>query len=306
MGGASSENTTLDPGAWTFSVGAGAAYSHAEHDVEPSQFEPHVEHDEDQARRHVLDFGMFQTTLIGSYGLRSWLTLKGMIPLRFTVSRARFLDAENNDLPDFSSIHHRDEWVVGFGDPLVAGRFRLPLDGLASSLAGGLTMGVSMPVGNVEADPFVRGSKGLAHQHVFFGTGTWNPHLALDLSIAFDRWSLVAWTSVDAALYAGRRGYKGPTIVTAGVAARSSLGMDNWSFMLHPEVFHEEPATWGDNIAKNSGKTEVLLGAGVNYTMECGTVLGMVAKGPVYTQVLGGQLDIPLFVNFSSSWSGGP
>ena len=162
----------MSQGTWTLTASLGGAYSHAEHDVSPDQFEPHYEHDHEQAHRHVLDFGMFRAQLSGSYGFREWLTLKGQLPVRLTYVKADFLDHHGTLMEDFDSIHHRDEVVAGLGDPVIAGRFKLPMGWLSDSSAAGLTVGVSLPIGGIESDPFLRGNLGLEHQHVFFGTGT--------------------------------------------------------------------------------------------------------------------------------------
>src|SRR5262249_52361251 len=105
-------------------------------------------------------------------GLRPGLGLGLTVPLRMVRDRIRFEDlARQPYTPPNPDTHHRDETLTHLADP------RVSL--LASRAAGAWTVGggvgTTIPLGRTEPNPFALGRLGLPHQHVQFGTGTWNP-----------------------------------------------------------------------------------------------------------------------------------
>jgi hypothetical protein len=57
---------------------------------------------------------------------------------------------------------------------------------------------------------------------------------------------------------------------------------------------HENPATWGEEAAENSGRTDLLLALGVSWQLCDAWRLHTGFKVPVWTEVVGGQLEIPV------------
>ena len=272
--------------------------------MSPDQYEPDtLNPGEVQAQRHVLDFNMFVAQLTGAYGLTDWLSLGLEVPIRATMVTADFLDASGGDLPQFQSIHHRDEALTGLADPTVTTEWSLPINKLVPSLSASLTAGASLPVGDTEPDPFLLGKLGKRHQHIFYGTGTIDPTLALRLQMDLGVAMLMVSGRTRASMYRNTAGYKGPVMTETGLKASSSLGIDGWAFVLGPELFHQTPATWGEREAENSGRTELLLAVGVVHRFDSGLSIQASAKTPILTRSRGGQLEIPFLGSLGLRYS---
>jgi len=202
----------------------------ASHGVEPEQAEPGVA-DADQPGRHIVDIGMLEWDLDAQIGVHRRFAVEIQLPIRTTIIQASFEDRQGDSLPDFQSIHHRDETIAGFGDVLLGGRIGLVLPEDVPRWTLALRPGISLPSGNIEPDPFELGEGGDEHQHMFFGSGTVDPLLGLDTNLAFDRWTLVGWVVGKAPLYANQYDYRGSRVAVGGLGARSGLGLKRWSFL---------------------------------------------------------------------------
>ncbi|MEM6993447.1 MAG: hypothetical protein AAF721_23235 [Myxococcota bacterium] len=267
------------------------SFIRAGHDVAPEQREPGIPDDE-QATEHLLDIGALEWNLDAQIGLHERFAVELRLPIRVTVIDASF-NGPDGPLPNFRSIHHRDETIAGVGDLVVSGRVAVVLPKNVPRWTLFLRAGLSQPTGNIEPDPFVLGRNGQEHQHMFFGTGTYDPVLGLDTNIAFDRWSLVGWASTRAALYENRFGYRASAIAAGGVGAQSRFGLERWAFLLQPEIYFETPAQWSGADARNSGRMSLIAAAGVFATPAKGWQVYALAKIPYYTVARGGQLRWP-------------
>ena len=268
------------------------SYVEASHTVDPLQWEPGIPDDE-QAHVHGLDIGMMQWDLDAQFGLHERFAIELQVPVRATVIAASFEYDQGNDLPDFSSIHHRDETIAGLGDVMLGGRIGVvrPEDVDRWTLA--LRVGLTLPTGKTEENPFLLGAMGEEHQHMFFGNGTVDPTAGFDTNLAFDKWSLVGWTAARIPLYANKHGYRGSRIVVGGIGARSGFGLEKWSFLLQPEVYYETPAQWANTAALNSGRTSLIATAGAFVMPKPGWLIHLQAKIPYKTWAQGGQLRWP-------------
>jgi hypothetical protein len=121
---------------------------------------------------HVQDFTSTETAFTVERGLGRGLGVMALVPVRQLTGRVRFEDAARLPLPPGTQdIHHRDETLVGLGDPW--------LMGVGSRTLGAWSMaaraGVTVPLGRTEENPFALGREGRTHQHVQFsapGRGT--------------------------------------------------------------------------------------------------------------------------------------
>ena len=173
MGGAQSSSAQAGAGDWSIALGFAGAYSHAEHDVSPDQYEPESLNPGDvQAQRHVLDFNMFIAQISGAYGLTDWLTLGLEVPVRTSGVSADFLDTSGGDISGFQSIHHRDEAVTGMADPVLSTRWALPMHLVSDVLSASVTQGNRRPQGQTQPDPFLLGKNCFA----IFGIKNNPPH----------------------------------------------------------------------------------------------------------------------------------
>jgi hypothetical protein len=138
-------------------------------------------------------------------GLVAGVGLELHAPLRLVRDRIRYQDFERQPytppLPDF---HHRNETLVRVGDPWLA----LILGSSSGALSWGARTGVSMPLGRTEENPFELGHHGLPHQHIQFGTGTWDPVFTGFAASRFGALTLQAQANVRLALAQNRHGYR--------------------------------------------------------------------------------------------------
>jgi hypothetical protein len=283
----------MDKGRLRFGLAFVGSYSHAEHSVEPEQYEPGIPDDE-QAREHVLDVGLFEWDVDAQFGLHRRFAFELFFPVRMNLMRADFLDGDGASIPNYESIHHRDEVIGGIGDLAIGTRTGLVLPENVPRWNLDLLLGASLPTGGTEPDPFELGEMGEQHQHVFFGNGTVDPTAGLQSQLRFDKWSLVVWEQSRIPLYRNRHGFRGSRFVAGGIGAQSGFGLQKWSFLLQPEVFFATPAEWTNQPARNSGRLSLIATGGVFASPAIGWQLYLLAKVPYYTKAVGGQFRWPI------------
>ena len=277
----------------------------AGHSVDPDQYEPGIPDDE-QAARHLVDLTVQELATRLSLGVTKRWAVDLEIPLRDVAIEADFEDTAGRPLPDFESIHHRDETISGVGDVSVTGRYRWkPLN-----LVGwffDLSVGATLPTGHTEEDPFDLGSRGLEHQHLFFGSGTVDPIVGITAVRRGESSVTLGWLRVKTAIDTNSRGYQAGERLSAGIAATRDFGRDLWNFTGQLEIFHEGASTWGGRDARNSGRTDLLTNLGASWTPDPDWTLRAVLRLPTNLDARGGQLDLEPILSFgvTRSWSFG-
>lgn len=236
---------------------------------------------------------MLDFQLGASYRALDWLSVELFLPIKSTLIEANFNDASGQAIDGFSSIHHRTETLYGIGDLLMGTRMTAIIPDASLRLMLEFQLGVTVPTGNIEPDPFELGMKGEEHQHLFFGSGTFNPVFGLTTRYSFTDFSLGAWVNAALPVYRNSMGYKAPSTVQAGLNGMVPLGTDSVTLVAEAGFFYEWPATWGDKPAENSGRMDLLASLGVHWRVTDELSASVSAKIPVYTEAEGGQLDIP-------------
>ena len=229
------------------------------------------------------------------YQVLQSLSAELQVPLRLSATTVvyRRLDGTLFE-PDYENIHHRNEILVGPGDPWLTGRISHRIGELALSGRAGLTI----PLGRTEPDPFALGEQGLPHQHVQFGTGTFTPIAGLELAYPIGPLSARAHGQAQLSLYDSAYGYRAGTRLLGGVEVGGVLG-GALRVGATADVFHEEPERWSGAIHQdgNLGRTDVL--AGATLALPLGDfVLSASVKIPVFQHVVQagpetGQLTYP-------------
>ena len=223
------------------------------------------------------------------------------IPLRMVDTSIRYLDAGGQEVDIVADgIHHRNETLVGVVDPWVlahwhrqAGRFSIDVRG-----------GVSVPLGKTEEDPFALGDAGLRHQHIQLGTGTFNPVAVIEVDRDLGPLALRASAITQQVLYENGKGYRAGDKYSGSLGAVSPLGTRRWRFELGGEVQGETAEEWNGvrhSDDGNRGRIDVLAAAAVEHSLGGGFTGFFGVKVPVYTHVVGGQLDFPLVVELGLS-----
>jgi thiol-disulfide isomerase/thioredoxin len=248
---------------------------------------------------HHQDILNTELRLSGEYGVRPWLAIGAVVPLRIFKTSIRYADENGQTVAiDNPFIHHHNETLVGPSDPSLIAR--------AATRAGGVTfgarLGLSFPLGRTEEDPFALGDLGQAHEHSQFGTGTFQPIAGIDLSRSFGPVRVDAFALTVQSLYENGHGFQPGDRYAAGIGGASALGTKLWRFRLTVEAQHETAETWGGVIHTdegNLGRTDVLTGLETTFRLTDDWHVGATLKVPVYTHVQGGQLDASVFVGLS-------
>lgn len=149
-------------------------------------------------------------------------------------------------------LHHGSETLEGLSDLhlLVAHNGS---DVFAKGDLATVVFGTSLPTGRTEEDPFVAGRAGLAHEHVQFGTGTFDPLLELYYSYPLSREIRASTFGLGRfPLYENRNGYQSSTEVTVGGALSHTT--TSWLTM-HTglSAFYQSYAHWRGGRDINSG-----------------------------------------------------
>lgn len=281
---------------WQFS------FVNADHGVDEDQFEPGIA-DDAQARTHEIDIVLSDFNVDARLGLSSRTGIELLLPVRLVDVKPTFLDAAGDTIANYRSIHHRDESIVGLGDVMLRHRYRMFMSDEAFPMTLDLLLGMTFPTGETEPNPFALGRGGEAHQHVFFGTGTVGPVAGLESTYALEGWSVSGWGTVRGAPFDNADGYRGPTQITAGVGVKSGFGLDDWRFLLHPELYFETPATWDGEAARNSGRTDLIAAAGVFWMPLEHVATQLAVKLPFTVRSNGGRLRMPFLLALGASYA---
>lgn len=229
-----------------------------------------------------------------------WLSFEAQLPLRLSATTIVYRRLDGAPfVPDYEDIHHRNETLLGPADPWLSVRGHLV--GLDPRLTAQL--GVTLPLGRTEPNPFALGAQGLPHQHVQFGTGTFNPILGLEALRTAGPIHLRAHAVALLPLLENRHGYRAGARIVGGLEGAFSL--DRWRLTAGVHVFHEEPERWDGAILQdgNLGRTDLLLGAAAAYPLG-EYLVGASLQVPVYQRLVqagheAGQLTYPAIVGIS-------
>ncbi len=287
----------LAPGFFRLDVALGHASLDAGHAVEPEQYEPGVP-DALQPRRHELDFTLRSAVLRLVIGLPRGWNAEVELPVRETAIRARFIGEDGETLPHFESIHHRTETISGIGDVGLWARTALP--GLGP-WAFDLRLGVAAPTGDTEPDPFELGARGLPHQHVFFGAGSWSAQASLGARRRLGEWSLTTWLRARAPVDAASTGYRAGASGTLGAQLLRPVS-DRWSWIGGLQLDHEEASTWRTSRARNSGRTDLAVSVGASWAADSGWSAQALLLVPENLHARGGQVDLEPVLSLGIAW----
>lgn len=158
--------------------------------------------------------------LTASRGVRDGVQWTLRLPYDVKDQRIRYTTLGGAPFtPPYGDIHHRTERLTGLGDP------SLTLDWQQRDFL--LTAGTTIPLGHIEPNPIVAGREGRRHEHLQFGSGTFEPRVGVQYAAPVgDRdVTLFARAETRLSLYENREGFRPPTTViwSAGPSFRTSL-----------------------------------------------------------------------------------
>jgi hypothetical protein len=248
---------------------------------------------------HVQDITVADAALRAEYGLAHGLGLSLTSFYRQATTRIHFQDVNREPvlLPQ-GDIHHRDETLTGAGDPwvLVVGSKAF---GPWSTAA---RAGVSIPLGSTVENPFELGRRGLPHEHIQFGTGTWNPMFALSVGRHLGKTSVFGSVLARLPLYENAHGYRAGDRYDASLVADRKLG-GPWRFQAGLDLAQESAERWSGVIEEegNLGRTDLLVSGTLVRQVGAAGALSLQVKVPLFTHAHGSQVDYPAIVGLALS-----
>ena len=174
--------------------------------------------------RHVVALDLYHADLFAAYGVGANSQLSLRIPYDVKDQRVRYETLDGRPyVPPYGDIHHRTEtlWGVSDGELLV---WKAPA--FLSGNAWGVTLaaGTTLPIGKTVTDPVRLGLEGKKHEHLQFGSGTFDPKLVVS---AFQRAGTVLFgESVEARLPVSESagGYRPPVSLQWGAGPAVPAG----------------------------------------------------------------------------------
>jgi hypothetical protein len=248
---------------------------------------------------HVQDIRVADVAWVAEYGVTRGLGLSLTSFYRQVTTRIHFQDAGRQPvvLPN-GDIHHRNETLTGPGDPwalVVAGKALGPW-------STAVRAGVSIPLGRTEENPFALGRRGLPHEHIQFGTGTWDPLLGVSMGRAVGKTRIFASALARWPRYENGHGYRAGDRFDASLGAERRLG-GPWRVQAGLDLAHERAERWSGVIEEegNLGRTDLLTSAALVRQVGAAGALSLQVKVPLFTHAHGSQVDYPAIVGLA--WS---
>jgi hypothetical protein len=235
---------------------------------------------------HDQDIYPTELRTVFELGLSPSWGLEAQLPFRVLATRIRFATPAGAPyVPLDRDVHHRNETLAGIGDPWLLGRYGTMLGGALVTLRAGL----SLPLGRTEQNPFALGDMGQRHQHIQFGTGTFDPVAAADMSKGFGLMQVSAYVQGQVSLYQNRHGFRAPARGYAGVQLGTRL-IGKLNGAVGPDFLYEGPERWDGAIRQDAslGRTEVLIGAALSQNF-ADNMITLLVRVPVYRHIVQGS-----------------
>lgn len=204
--------------------------------------------------------------------------------------------------PPYDDIHHRDEVLLGPVD----GSLWLKRTWMAGSVVLTPSLGSSLPVGHTEADPFALTEEGKEHQHMQFGTGTFDPLVSVDGVFRFGRFGALATASSRLPIYEGANGYRAPRTGAVSLGPTFAATPQVYTWLLAEGAYEGEELWHGEAYG---GRASVSASAGALYSVNHDVSVQLTARVPVWEAVHHTDEDAsvsqPLSVAAGVSWAFG-
>jgi hypothetical protein len=263
----------------------------------------HIEHIEDENVAvpywHDQHLVVAELSATAVRGIAPNLALSVTAPLRYVRDRIRFRDLAGQPyVPPVPDQHHRNETLIRFGDVSVA----MPVARTIASWTVAIAPGVAIPTGRTEANPFALGRLGLPHQHIQFGSGTFDPTLAI--SALGERAGLTWIAAGDArwTLYENTHGYRAGDRYGLGLQAGRAIA-GPWNGRAGLAFAHERAERWDGRLEEegNLGRTDLDLTLALGRPIAASGTWTARAQIPLVSRSTGVQTRYPVI--FALSWS---
>ena len=275
-------------GTWSFSASLTGTKFHIEHiaDDEPENPQPYW---------HVQDLVVSELGITAARGVGANLGIDAFLPLRLVRDRVHYLDlAREPYAPPNPGLHHRNETLTGIADPQLGLTYGRAL----SSWTVVARAALSIPVGRTEANPFELGRLGKWHQHIQFGTGTWDPVLGFGVGRAAGPVNLNLDGVARVSLSENEHGYRAGGRYSLFLNGSPALG-GGWIAGAGFRLSHEEAEKWDGEIEEegNLGRTDLFLSLGGGRMISAFGAVTANAEISLASKTTGHQVDIPIILS---------
>ncbi len=235
----------------------------------------------------------------GVYGLSKTLALEASVPFRLVRDRIEFETAAGAPYaPADPDRHHRNETVSGLADPTLS----LQYGRLAGPWVLALSAGITLPAGTTVDNPFALDRAGLRHQHTQLGAGVASPSFSASASRPFGAWRTHLQGTALLPIEENSRGYRPGSRLGLSFSAGRQL-VTGWSATLGADFSRENAERWDGNVEEegNLGRSDLFLRAAVATKVGATWAVGLTAQVPVWSDVEGAQIDLPLVLGLTIS-----
>ncbi len=211
---------------------------------------------------HHIDQVIAESAFLPSYGITENFGVDARWSLRVVDVKPTYSELNGDPKEVANDIHHHDETRVDLTDPWLS----LRLAATASGLVSVARLGVTLPVGRTEPDPYAAGREGLSHEHLQAGTGTFVPMVGFGFSYTIAPVTLSLGGVGFFSLYANNHGFRAPTRMYASQRATVSLFDGELSPFVEISEVHEGEEYWNGspNLEGSNVRTELYGGAGAS------------------------------------------
>ena len=223
---------------------------------------------------------------IAEVGVTRTLGFELQLPFRIVGTTIQYATPDGQPYqPLDPGVHHRDETLAGVGDPWLLGRWGARLGESLLVVRAGL----SLPLGRTEPNPFALGDMGIRHEHIQFGTGTFDPVAGFQVTRTIASVQLAGYGQGQTSLYRNRHGFRGPNRFFAGIMGAHLL-FGTLTGGLGVDLLYEGAERWDGRIQQdgNLGRTEILAAVTVAQTFG-DTSISLSARFPTYRHIVQGD-----------------
>ena len=223
--------------------------------------------------RHEVSLDFTRIELGVRYFMRNTLAMSLNLPYDVKDQKAEVNFLGHNHTPENRDailanrdIHHRTETYTGLSDFEFS--FNSYLDNFLR--LGGksiFSLGLSVPIGKIEEDPYKLGDEGKKHLHIQFGTGTFVPIIKFQQSIEFlTKLALHGYFMGRLPFYENRKAYRAPTEFNYNCGIRYRVS-NLLALTIHYAGLYQYYGYWDGERDRNTGLVvnSLLFGSSVSF-----------------------------------------
>ncbi|MEE2828470.1 MAG: hypothetical protein VX498_04710 [Myxococcota bacterium] len=228
-------------------------------------------------------------------GLGKGFQLELAIPVDVKAATIEYTLPDGSSFePPYGDTHHRTETLFGLGDLRlqVAGYRRVE----STPLLLGARIGLALPSGKTEEDPFRAATDGEEHQHLQFGNGTVDPLVAVELLVQSKPVGLLGSFSGRFPLYENPKGYRGSIQLAGnlGPVFRPPKPLDKLQFIVLANATWMSAEYWNGEEGENSGLGTVGASVGAGWQISPKVLLSGMVNFRIREFAVGAQFQQPV------------